>query len=153
MPPRAYASSSADIERLWAVVSDVQSWPDRLPTFDQIVRVDESNGPSDPGGHDELDAGPIGRRFAVRQPGLPAAVYEITEWSPHEAFTWVSRTFGVTTTARHTLTRTESGAGLALAIEWRGPLAPLVRAVLSRKTQRLIDLEAATFARHAGAHE
>lgn len=112
-----------------------------MPTFDAIDEIGDRAGRN------------VGRVFAVRQPGLPPARYEITEWTEGSAFTWVARSSGVKTTATHTLSPYDDACTLALTIDWSGPLAPLVRLLASRKTQRYIDMEAATLARVAETHE
>ena len=75
----------ASRDRVWDLVSDVERWDRMLPTIRQVTRVGA--------------AGPIGvgARFEVRQPGLPKAVYEITEWEPGSGFTWVSSSPAVRT--------------------------------------------------------
>ncbi|HQH07357.1 MAG TPA: SRPBCC family protein [Phycicoccus sp.] len=136
-----YAVSSARAEDLWAVVSDVAAWPDRLPTFTSVVHVDE--------------AAPIGpgSRFNVRQPGLPPTTYEVTEWTPGHGFTWVARSLGVTTTATHVVTSSDTGSRLDLTIRWDGPLARPLELLLGRRAQRMIELEATTLTRVAATAE
>ena len=129
----SHASSSASVASLWSVCSDVSNWPQHLDTFTSVEPLD--NGPTG-----------VGSRFAVTQPGLPGATYEITEWQPGNGFTWEAKTSGVRTTATHEVTTTESGSRVALGIHWSGPLAWLVRLSMSRKTQRMIEVEATTLA-------
>lgn len=129
---------AADTDRLWSLVSDLGRWGRMLPTMKDVVRTGTDGGP--PG---------VGARFDVEQPGLPKAVYEITEWQPGSGFTWESAAPGVRTVATHEL-RAEGGrTRLTLGVAWSGPLAGLVRLLLERKAQRMIEQEAATFARLA----
>lgn len=137
----APATSTAQAARLWVAVSDVAAWPDHLPTFTSVVLVD---GPTSVG---------VGSRFEVRQPGLPAATYEMTEWDPGRGFTWVARSLGVATTATHVVTGSGQGSRLDLTIRWDGPLARPLRLMLGRRAQRMIELEATTLARVAAAGE
>lgn len=134
---QAQSCSSASVSQLWDVVSDVTRWPDYLQTFVEVSEVDGA-GPGD-----------IGRRFRVRQPGLPSTVYAVTAWVAGSGFTWVARAPGVTTTATHAVAMRDDGSQLTLTVDWRGPLAPVVRLLLGAKTQRLIEIEASTLARVA----
>ncbi|WP_341716357.1 SRPBCC family protein [Micromonospora sp. FIMYZ51] len=127
----------ADRAALWRVISDLDRWAEFLPTVDEIERLD---GP-----------GPItvGSSFRIRQPGLMAATYRITEWHPEADFTWVARSPGVRTTATHRLRPAGSAVSLQLGISWAGPGAALVRLLFGRRTRRFLDQEAAAFARLA----
>ena len=127
----------ASADRVWHLVGDVERWDRMLPTINQVTRVDAG----DPVG--------VGARFEVRQPGLPKAVYEITEWRPGSGFTWVSSSPGVRTTATHELGSESGRTRLALAITWTGALAGVVRLVLGAKARRMVEQEADTFARLA----
>lgn len=129
----ADASTAASPDRLWAVCSDVTSWPQHLDTFTAVESL--SGGPTR-----------VGSRFAVTQPGLPDATYEVTQWEPGEAFTWVAKSRGVRTTAIHRVVPTTTGSRIELEIRWSGPMAGLVRMAMTRKSQRMIETEAVTFA-------
>lgn len=135
---RASASSTASTADLWAVVTDVTRWPDHLDTFTSITPAADSPVASG-----------VGARFDVRQPGLAATVYEVTEWEPTTSFVWVSRSAGVTTEATHRIEATPAGSTVALTLDWRGPLAPLLRLAIGRRVTSMIELEASTFARIA----
>lgn len=137
----SHASSAASVEGLWAVVADVTAWPRHLPTFRAVTHLSDSA------------VGGLGSRFEVRQPGLPVATYEVTEWVPGASFTWVARSPGVVTVARHAITALETGSRLDLHVEWDGPLAPPLRLLVRRRAQRMIDLEATTLARVARSCE
>jgi len=130
-------SIAASASRLWAVLSDIESWDAMLPTMRQVVRI----GAGGPVG--------VGARFEVRQPGLPKAVYEITDWRPERGFTWVSSSPGVRTTASHELSSHDGGTRLVLGIEWSGPLAGLIRLLIGPKARRMVAQEADTFVRLA----
>jgi hypothetical protein len=64
---RVTKESSAPPGRLWSVMSDVRRWADWLPTVDAVT-------PLDP---DRLDE--VGASYTVEQPGLPTAVWTVTE--------------------------------------------------------------------------
>ena len=134
MPIAVEQRVHADRSTLWRAVSDLDRWAEWLTTVDEISRID---GP-----------GPIavGSRFRVRQPGLAAATYEVTDWQPEAGFTWVARTAGVRTTATHGLVSEGAATRLRLGIDWAGPGARLVRLFYATRTQRFLEQEAAAFA-------
>lgn len=136
------ARSNATPDELWAIVSGVTAWPDVLPTFASVAPVDGAGATAE-----------MGSRFAVTQPGLRAAVYEVTACVPGSSFTWESSGPGITTTASHTVSADREGSRVDLTLDWHGPLAPLVRLLMGRRTQRMIDLEATTFADVAATRE
>ncbi len=125
-------------DRVWNLVSDVERWDRMLPTMKRVARTDAHEGP--PG---------VGARFEVMQPGLPKAVYEITEWRPGRGFTWESSAPGVRTVAGHELAAENGQTRLTLSIAWSGPLAGVVRLLLGAKARRMVEQEAETFARLA----
>jgi ligand-binding SRPBCC domain-containing protein len=124
----------AKVGHVWDLVGDVERWDALLPTMQRVTRIDGGGTVGE------------GARFEVRQPGLPKAVYEITEWKPGVGFTWVAASVGVSTTATHEVTPSDGGALLVLGIAWSGPLAGLVGLLMGRKTRRMVEQEADTFA-------
>jgi carbon monoxide dehydrogenase subunit G len=130
-------STSAAAEDLWRLVGDLERWGEVLPTVQRVTRLggDGSTRPGD--------------RFEVRQPGLPKAVYEVTDWAPPHEFTWVSRAGVVTTTASHRLEPAGGGTELVLGLEWTGPLGWLANLLYRGKARRMIEQEADTFVRLA----
>lgn len=125
-------------EAVWQVVSDLRHWDQFLPTMD-LVR--------------QLDDGPIGvgSRFEVKQPGSASAAYTVTEWRENAGFTWEATAPGVRTVATHTITPAAERTVLELGIQWHGPMSWLVRRLYGRRTERMIRLEADTFATRAQA--
>ncbi|OFE15987.1 hypothetical protein BA895_21010 [Humibacillus sp. DSM 29435] len=134
------STSTAHIERLWSLVSDVGRWPEMLPTFTSVRAL----GPGVPGGPLEL-----GSRFEVRQPALAKAVWTVTDCQPERRFTWVACSLGVATAATHEITTDGGGCRLELTLDWSGPLAPLVRRVYGARAARMLEVEANTFAHRA----
>ena len=133
---RTTARSAATPDRLWSLVSDLEHWGDRLPTVSSVRPL--GSGP--PG---------VGSKFEIRQPGLPKAVWEVTDWQPEErSFTWVSTGPGIRSTAVHTV-HDDGGARLDLALGWSGPLARVLELLIGRKARGMVETEAETFTRLA----
>ena len=105
---------AAPPERVWAVVVDVERWPERIPTVDAIER---------------LDAGPlaVGSRTRLQQPRLPTAVWTVTELADGSSYTWESSSPGVTITATHVVEPHPAGSRLTLALRSRGQRQPADR--------------------------
>lgn len=133
---RATARSAATPDRLWSLASDVERWGDRLPTVESVR---------------PLGTGPlgVGATFEVRQPGLPKAVWEVTDWQPGRSFTWVSSSPGIRSTAVHTVQADGDGSRLDLSLEWSGPLARVLELLIGRKARGMVETEAETFTRLA----
>jgi uncharacterized protein YndB with AHSA1/START domain len=133
-------TTTADPERVWAVLSDLDAWPEWLPTVDTLEREE----PNRPHG--------VGAAYLLKQPRLPRARWVVTWWDPGTGFAWRSSGPGVTTTATHDLTPTaDGGTEIVLAITWTGPLGGLFGLLLGRLTRRYVDTEAASLAERAAA--
>ena len=131
-------TTNAAPERVWAVLSDLDAWPEWLPTVDSLER-EESGRPHE-----------VGAAYMVKQPRLPRARWVITDWRAGEGFVWESRTLGARTTGTHDLAPTaDGGTEIVLGVEWNGPLAGLARLMFGRLTQRYIDAESAALAERA----
>lgn len=126
-------------DRLWPVVSDVERWPDLLPTVDAVTPVEPGRAP-----------GP-GAAYDVAQPRLPRARWTIDTWEPGERFTWTSSAPGVRTTGDHRLVPREGGTEVVLEILWSGPLAWPVRLLYGRLTAAYLRREADAFLAAAAA--
>lgn len=122
---------AAEPARVWEVLSDIERWPDRIPTYQDVRR---------------LDSGPlrVGSRAHVKQKGLAAGEWEVSEVLPGQGFTWTSRLPGVRSVGRHHVTSDADGSTrLTLVLELTGWLSALVGLTLGRKVREYVDVEAA----------
>jgi uncharacterized membrane protein len=122
---------AADSERVWKVLSDLERWPERIPTYVEVRRLD--------GG--DLR---VGSRAHVKQKGLAAGDWEVIELVEGSTFTWASRQPGVRVVGRHVVSQTapDGPTTLTLTIEQTGWLSGIVALLLGRKVRRYVDLEA-----------
>ena len=127
---------AAPAERVWAVIMDVERWPERIPTVDAVER---------------LDAGPlvVGSRVRLQQPRLPAAVWTVTECTEGSSFTWESSSRGVTLTARHIVEPRGDASRLTLGLTVSGPLSGIGWLLSRSLTTRYVESEAVSIRRAA----
>ncbi|TDD58959.1 polyketide cyclase [Kribbella antibiotica] len=120
----------APAERVWAVFSDVERWPEWTPTIASVER---------------LDAGRIhpGARTRIRQPKLPVAVWEVTVLEEGTYFEWVSTAPGIKTTGGHRVVSTPEGTVATATIIQEGPLGWLFGKLYGGLTRRYIATETA----------
>jgi uncharacterized membrane protein len=115
---------------VWDVFSDVEHWPDWTASVTSLVGLD---GP----------ALAVGKRFAIKQPGMQKLVWKVTEIDPGSSWTWVQRSPGVLVTARHDVTAQPGGRTLVRQqLDQRGVLGALVGRLMVKKTKRFLEQEA-----------
>ena len=121
---------AAEPAQVWEVLSDLERWPERIPTYDELRRLDVG----------DLR---VGSRAHVKQRGLAAGEWEVSELVDGETFTWTSRQPGVRLVARHHVTAQPDGTSqLTLELEQSGWLSGVVSLFLGRKVRQYVDLEA-----------
>ena len=119
----------APTDRVWAVMSDVERWPEWTPTVTSIER---------------LDQGPlvVGSRARIRQPRLPPATWRVTELVPGRSFTWVTHSPGVLVIAHHGVESAGDGTRAVLSLRFSGLLGPLVARMTRGLNERYLGMEA-----------
>ena len=122
---------AAPPDQVWAVVADVERWPERIPTVDSVER---------------LDAGPlaVGARTKLKQPELSEAIWTVTELTRGVSYTWESKSPGVTVVATHLVEPHPDGTRLTLQLTLKGPLAGLGWLLTRKMSQRYVETEAAS---------
>jgi uncharacterized protein YndB with AHSA1/START domain len=119
----------AGADQLWAAVADPVSWPEWTASMTSVELLDGRLVP--------------GARARVVQPGLPPAVWTVTEFVSGRSFVWTTTSGGVTTTGSHTVRPLDGGRSrVELGIDQRGLLAPVLRLLLGGKVRRYVTMEA-----------
>ena len=121
---------AAPPERVWAVMSDAERWPEWTPSVTSIKR---------------LDTGPlrIGSRIRIKQPKFMAAVWTVTALEDGRAFTWVTSAPGTTITARHSLEPIGDGTRATLSVQYAGLLERFLDWLTRDVSDRYLAMEAA----------
>ncbi|MCG8927855.1 SRPBCC family protein [Lentzea sp. CC55] len=122
---------AATPERVWAVLTDVERWPERIPTVESLRKLDD--GPL-----------AVGSRARIKQPKLAEAVLTVTELTGGRSFTWESRSSGVTVTAGHVVEPHAGGSRLTLALTLGGPMSWLGWLMTRSTITRYVETEAAS---------
>jgi uncharacterized membrane protein len=115
---------------VWDVFTDVEHWPDWTASVTSLVGLDGA-------------ALAVGRRFAIKQPGMPKLIWKVTDLEPGRSWTWVQSSPGGRVTARHDVIAQPSGRTLVRQrLDQRGILGALIGRLMVKKTKRFLDLEA-----------
>ena len=130
---------AAPQERVWAVMSDVERWPEWTRSVTRVER---------------LDRGPlaVGSRARVRQPRFPAAVWTVTALEPGRFFEWRSPAPGLLSVGGHRVEAAgDGGSRVTLSLTWSGPLAAVMRLLFGKLSRRYVEMEARGLKRRAEA--
>jgi uncharacterized membrane protein len=127
-------SITIDIEappdRVWAILSDVERWPEWTPSVTSVELIDPAPFA-------------IGSRARILQPKLRPAVWQVTELVPAaRSLAWVTRAPGVQVVGRHEVEPICAGSKATLSLHFSGFLAPLIARLYRGLNERYLALEA-----------
>jgi uncharacterized membrane protein len=117
-------------QRVWEVLSDLEAWPQRIETVDDVELVTPA---------------PLakGSQVRLKQPKLPEGTWDITVWDAPSYFEWRQKSGGMTSVASHRVEPLEDRRSrLSLTLDMRGPLIPIVALFYKGLTNRYMTLEA-----------
>src|SRR4051794_39984949 len=102
---------NASREYVWNVLTNVERWPEWTASMTNVTLIDCS-------------ALAIGSKARIKQPKMPALVWEVTELEPRESFSWQAKSTGVTTLGTHRIAAGPgAGVTVTLGIRQSGALA------------------------------
>jgi Polyketide cyclase / dehydrase and lipid transport len=115
---------------VWDVFSDVERWPEWTASVTRLIALD---GPGIA----------VGNRFEIKQPRMPKLVWEVTEVTPGVAWTWVQRSLGGVTVARHeVIPESDWRSRVRQQLDQRGAVGVVVGLLMRGMTRRYLELEA-----------
>ena len=120
----------APAQLVWQIFSDVERWPEWTPSVTSLVARDGTGLA-------------VGKRFAIKQPGMSKLVWKVTEIDSGVSWTWAQRSLGVLVTARHWVIPQPDGRTLVRQqLDQRGVLGALIGRLMIKKTRRFLEQEA-----------
>jgi uncharacterized protein YndB with AHSA1/START domain len=130
MITRSSVEIDAPASVVWDVFSDVERWPEWTASVTRLVGLDGPNLA-------------VRKRFEIKQPRMPKLLWEVTDVEPGASWTWVQRSPGGTTSARHDVVTTSDGRTLVRQeLDQRGVVGGLVGRLMLGMTKRYLELEA-----------
>lgn len=121
--------TSASAEMVWRILADVEHWKDWTPTILEIKPLTD-NGLQ------------VGARYRVTQPSLRPAVYEVTDCTPNQGFTWVQRLPGGELIAGHRIETRNGMTEVEHSYTSKGPSANIVMMLFATKIRESVAAEA-----------
>jgi uncharacterized membrane protein len=121
---------AAPRDKVWGTLVDVSHWPDWTDSVRQATWLDDTG--MAPGG-----------RVRIKQPGMPALVWEVSELEPGVSFSWRSVSPGITTLGTHALQETgDARVTVTLGLHQSGALAPIIGLFTAARSRRYVQMEA-----------
>jgi hypothetical protein len=114
---------------VWKILADVERWHAWTPTVLQIAPITS-------------DGLHPGARYRVTQPKLRPAVYEVTECTPEDGFTWIQKLPGGFLAAGHRIAPVEGGTEVELSFQSIGLFPGVVSWMFSKRIREYVATEA-----------
>ena len=106
-------SIQAPPQKVFAVLCDVERWPEWTPT---VLSVRQLSG----------SPFAVGSRYEMRQPKLRTAIWQVTDLEQQRIFNWEASAAGLRMKAGHSVDPDGTGSRVELSFEMSGFLAPLI---------------------------
>jgi carbon monoxide dehydrogenase subunit G len=119
---------------VYAVLIDVERWPEWTPTVTRVERLGDAGAPF-----------ALGTRVRIIQPKVPPAEWTVTAIEAGRGFRYVSRSPGATVEANHWIEPVEAGerSRVTLSVTFDGFLGRLIGRMMRGLNERYIAQEAA----------
>ena len=128
---------SAPPERVWAVMMDVERWPEWTESMKSVERLDSG----------EFGVGSKARVKIRRSPS--ANVWTVTELTPNRSFTWETNSGGVKGIATHIIEPDSNDSKVTLTVDLSGIFATLFGPMIAGASRQNVEMEAEGLKRRA----
>ncbi len=130
--------ASPDI--VFAVMTDIERWPEWTPTVTRVERLDGASGPLS-----------MGSRLKIVQPKVPPADWTVIALEPGHGFRIMSRSPGATVEANHWAKPLDGGrrSRVTLSVTFSGWLGKIIGRLMRGLNERYIAQEAAGLKRRS----
>ena len=122
-------SISAPTERVWAVMTDVERWPEWTPTVAEARRIDSGDFR-------------LGSKARLKQPRVPSMTWTVTALESGRSFEWSTRAPGVRSAAGHRLIQQGTGSFVTLWVEQTGLVVRLMGSRFAELAEEYLQIEA-----------
>ena len=130
-------SINAPPERVWAVMMDIEHWPEWTESMKSVEWLDSG----------EFGVGSKAKLKIRRSPS--ANVWTVTELSPNRSFTWETNSGGVKGVATHVIEPDGDSSKVTLTVELSGPVATLFGWFVGAPSRQNVEMEAEGLKRRA----
>jgi uncharacterized membrane protein len=124
----ATVNIDAPPDKVFAVLCDVERWPEWTPTVTAVRRLDSG-------------AFTLGSSARIHQPKLRAAIWKVTELEAGRSFTWVTNAPGICMRAGHLLIAEGAGTRAELSFELSGFMTPLISRLYGGLIEQYVTTE------------
>jgi carbon monoxide dehydrogenase subunit G len=121
---------NASTERVWAVMADVERWPEWTESMKSVERLDSG----------EFGLGSTAKLKIRRSPS--ANVWTVTELMPNRSFTWETNSGGVKGVATHVIEPDGNGSKVTLTVDLSGIVATLFGPMIAGQSRKNVEMEA-----------
>ena len=130
----------ASTDLVFAVLTDIERWPDWTPTVTRVEILDRTAPPL-----------AIGSRIRVVQPKVPPAEWTVTALEPGRGFRMMSRSPGATVVANHWAEPLGDGqrSRVTLSVTFSGWLGQIIARMMRGLNERYLAQEAAGLKRRS----
>jgi carbon monoxide dehydrogenase subunit G len=121
---------NAPPERVWAVMMDVERWPEWTDSMKSVERLDSG----------EFGVGSKAKLKIRRSPN--ANVWTVTELTPGRSFSWETNSGGVKGLATHVIEPDGNGSKVTLTVNLSGIVATLFGTMIGGQSRKNVEMEA-----------